>query len=475
MSETPLDGREPRDTAADTPTQVPSYPAGVPVGPDPSTPESPAGQVLASPVDWYIRPSGAYSAPRSGSATTMFPPSSGEGFTASDSDYRLPSWGQVNGPGFPASAPPRRRTGVLVAGTVALALVAGVGGGYLGGSLADHRTASNGTGVAAPALTQNAQQASQVTTSGSVQAVATKLLPSVVSVLATSQTRSGEGSGVILTADGKILTNFHVVEGASKLAVRLNDGTVAAAEVVGTDPTDDLAVIKATGLSGLIPATLGSSATLQVGQPVVAIGSPLGLSASVTSGIVSALNRPVRTGSNATASNQDTVMNAVQTDAAINPGNSGGPLVDMDGKVIGINTAIASGGSQEGEARNIGVGFAIPIDQAARIANEIIASGKATRAVLGANVGNTTANPQMAAAAGLGALIVSVVPGGSAEKAGLVKGDVITKIGEQGVESADALIASVRAQPPGSKVSITYQRDGASKTVEVTLGSTDDN
>ena len=225
-----------------------------------------------------------------------------------------------------------------------------------------------------------------------MQEVAAKVLPSTVSVLASSAQSGGEGSGIILTADGLILTNNHVVAGATDLEVRFNDGTTATAKVVGTTATDDLAVIKADGVSGLTPAVLGSSADLQVGQPVVAIGSPLGLSATVTSGIVSALNRPVRTSGEATASgqSQDTVINAVQTDAAINPGNSGGALVDMNGAVIGINSAIASlsqstDGSQPG---SIGVGFAIPIDQAKRIAQEIIDTGKATHAVLGASVGD---------------------------------------------------------------------------------------
>ncbi len=212
---------------------------------------------------------------------------------------------------------------------------------------------------------------------GSVQEVAAKVLPSTVSVLASSGQSAGEGSGIILTADGLILTNNHVIAGATDIQVRFNDGTTATAKVVGADATDDLAVLRADGVSGLSPATLGSSGDLVVGQPVVAIGSPLGLSATVTSGIVSALNRPVRTSSaDQSRSAQDTVMNAVQTDAAINPGNSGGALVDMSGNVIGINSAIASLSSNEqGEAGSIGVGFAIPIDQAKRIAQEIIDTG----------------------------------------------------------------------------------------------------
>jgi putative serine protease PepD len=249
--------------------------------------------------------------------------------------------------------------------------------------------------------------------------------------------------------------------------------TSATATVVGSTATDDLAVLRADGVSGLTPATLGSSAALAVGQPVVAIGSPLGLSATVTSGIVSALNRPVRTASSepsATGQSQDTVINAVQTDAAINPGNSGGALVDMTGAVIGINSAIASlsdtsNGSQAG---SIGVGFAIPIDQAKRIAQEIIDTGKATHAVLGASVGDAADKSSQIPT---GAQVADVTAGGGAQAAGLKAGDVITSIGGQPVESADALIAAVRSATPNGTTDVTFTRDGQSQTVSVTLGS----
>jgi len=270
-----------------------------------------------------------------------------------------------------------------------------------------------------------------------------------------------------------ILTNYHVVAGATDLEVRFNDGTTASATIVGATATDDLAVIKAEGVSGLTPAVLGSSADLQVGQPVVAIGSPLGLSSTVTSGIVSALNRPVRTASaqeSTGGQSQDTVINAVQTDAAINPGNSGGALVDMNGAVIGINSAIASlsasaDGSQPG---SIGVGFAIPVDQAKRIAQEIIDTGKATHAVLGASVSDATDGSSQIPT---GARLANVTAGSGAEAAGLRIGDVITKIGNQNVESADALIAAVRSATPNGTTDVTYARDGLSETVTVTLGS----
>ncbi len=377
---------------------------------------------------------------------------------------------------------------MVVAGTVIFALAAGFGAGALGARV----TSDSASGSASHTLTQLASVAtSKAAADGSVEQVAATLLPSVVSVLSSSSSSAGEGSGVILTADGMILTNNHVISGATSLQVQFNDGTTAEATVVGADPTDDLAVIKASGVSGLKPATLGSSADLQIGQPVIAVGSPLGLSATVTSGIVSALNRPVRTSSaedqqqqqqqqqqlpgqdqqqSQASTSQDTVMNAIQTDAAINPGNSGGPLVDMSGNVIGINSAIASlSASSSGEGGSIGVGFAIPIDQAKRIAQEIIDTGKATHAVLGASVGDATQGDNSLLT--VGAKVADVTAGSGAEKAGLKSGDVITKLGSQNVDSADALIAAVRSAAPNSQVDVTYTRGGDSNTVTVTLGS----
>ena len=381
-----------------------------------------------------------------------------------------------------------RRTTMVVAGTVIFALAAGFGAGALGARV----TSDSASGTSSHTLTQLASVSASkaAPADGSVEQVASTLLPSVVSVLSSSSSSAGEGSGVILTADGMILTNNHVISGATTLQVQFNDGTTADATVVGADTTDDLAVIKATGKSGLTPASLGSSSDLQIGQPVVAIGSPLGLSATVTSGIVSALNRPVRTSSaqdqqqqqspgqsQQSSTSQDTVMNAIQTDAAINPGNSGGPLVDMSGNVIGINSAIASlsssSSSSSSEAGSIGVGFAIPIDQAKRIAQEIIDTGKATHAVLGASVGDATQGDNSLLT--VGAKVADVTAGSGAASAGLQAGDVITKLGSQNVDSADALIAAVRSAAPNSQVDITYTRGTASNTVTVKLGSASSN
>jgi putative serine protease PepD len=258
---------------------------------------------------------------------------------------------------------PRRFVRVAAAGVAAavLAVSSGVAGGYLsnqfdGGGRATTRTVTSTTSVSSP---------------GSLAAVAAKVQPSVVSI----NTGVAEGSGVVLTADGYVLTNNHVVATARGRNVQLtfSNGKIATATIVGTDPTNDLAVVKASGVSELTAATFGASADVQVGDTVLAIGSPLGLEGTVTAGIVSALHRDLSggTGSRRASADQSTIADAIQTDAAINPGNSGGALVDTAGRVIGINTAIATDGQSDG---NIGVGFAIPSDTAKKVADRIIAS-----------------------------------------------------------------------------------------------------
>jgi putative serine protease PepD len=292
----------------------------------------------------------------------------------------------------------------------------------------------------------------------------------VVSIEVSGQGGAGEGSGVIISSDGQILTNNHVVALAAnggQLRVTFNDGKTASAEILGRDPSSDLAVIKASGVSDLKPAKLGSSADLQVGQQVVAIGSPLGLQGTVTSGIVSALNRPVRTGSSDTPGGQgdSAVFNAIQTDAAINPGNSGGPLVNMGGEVIGINSAIASlsqGGSQQ--SGSIGVGFAIPIDKARGVATQLAKGQQPSSAFLGVTVQDATGSTP-------GAQVATVQSGSPAADAGLKEGDVITKVGDTSIDGADALVAAVRGEAAGTKLTVSYVRDGATDTAEVTLGS----
>jgi putative serine protease PepD len=296
----------------------------------------------------------------------------------------------------------------------------------------------------------------------SVEDVAAAVLPSVVSVQVATGTGQGTGSGVVLSSDGLILTNNHVVEVAASggdVVVSFQDGTTATATVVGLDPLTDLAVLQAEDVSGLTPATLGSSSDLAVGEQVVAIGSPLGLDGTVTTGIVSALERPVRT----TDAGPDgsTVIDAVQTDAPINPGNSGGPLVNMAGEVVGINSAIATAPGSQG---SIGLGFSIPVDQARPIAEELRDSGTATHARLGVSVGNTTDGSP-------GALVAAVEPGGSADSAGLQEGDVVTRVGERLLADGDELVAAVRSYRPGDSVEVTVSSGGDTRTVEITLGS----
>ena len=354
---------------------------------------------------------------------------------------------------------------------------AAVGGGVALAVQAHHPTT---TTVAAGRGAAPGQPAASLP-AGSVEQVAAKVVPSVVKLETAMGRQSEEGSGIILSSDGLILTNNHVVAasaqggqqggaqggqpgGESTATVTFNDGRTAPFTVVGTDPSSDIAVVRAQGVSGLTPITIGSSSNLKVGQDVVAVGSPLGLEGTVTSGIVSALNRPVAAGGD--AGDQNSVLDAIQTDAAINPGNSGGALVNMNGELVGINSAIASLGdtsSPQAQSGNIGLGFAIPADQAKRIADELIQTGTATHASLGVQVGNdATVN---------GAKIMEVVSGGAAAQAGLPNGAVVTKLDDRVIGSADALVAAVRSKAPGDTVALTYSDpSGASKTVQVTLG-----
>ncbi len=323
---------------------------------------------------------------------------------------------------------------------------------------------------------------------GSVEEVAAKVVPSVVKLETNTGRASEEGSGIVISADGLIMTNSHVVSaariaagandapvgpdrgnipaGTKNSTVTFADGRTAQFTVLGTDPSSDIAVVRVEGVSGLTPITLGSSANLRVGQDVVAVGSPLGLEGTVTTGIISALNRPVTAGGD--AGNQNTVLDAIQTDAAINPGNSGGALVNMSGELVGINSAIATlgGDSPAAQSGSIGLGFAIPVDQAKRIADELISTGSASHASLGVQVSNdVTAN---------GAKIVEVVKDGAAAKAGLPSGVVVTKVDDRVIGSANALVAAVRSQAPGTMLTLTYLDDsGAPQTVQVTLGKAD--
>ena len=378
-----------------------------------------------------------------------------------------PRWQQGAPYGWqqPPPRPADERRGRLLAGVAAVALLVGGTAGAVGGVIGADVT-ENGAGPVS-ALDQQDPQARQSANlpAGSVEQVAQRVLPSVVQLQVRGAQLAGEGSGVVLSSDGTILTNNHVIDvaaGGGEITAVLQDGRQVATSIVGRAPNFDLAVLRAQGVDDLTPVRLGSSEDLVVGQQVVAIGSPLGLSGTVTTGIVSALDRPVRAGGE--GSGQDTVLNAVQTDAAINPGNSGGPLVDMRGTVVGINSAIASTSAQAG---SIGLGFAIPITQAERVANELVTDGVATQPVLGV----TTPGGEAVSESG-GARVNEVVPGGAADAAGIRAGEVITRVDDRVIESGDALVAAIRSYPPGSQIEITLGgQGGGGRTVSVTLGS----
>ena len=386
----------------------------------------------------------------------------------------------------------RSRAGILAVGAVAIAVVsAGIGGAAATVvELGTHSAAGSG-GRLIPGAAPSVPAANMPP--GSVEQVAAKVVPSVVMLETDMGRASEEGSGIVLSADGLILTNNHVVAAAAKpsangpggpggppgpggpggpggpppkTTVTFSDGRTAPFTVLGADPTSDIAVIRVQGISGLTPISMGSSTDLRVGQPVVAIGSPLGLSGTVTTGIISAMNRPVST--TGESGNQNTVLDAIQTDAAINPGNSGGALVNMSGQLVGVNSAIATLGADSPDAQSgsIGLGFAIPVDQAKRIADELISTGKATHASLGVQVTSDKGTP--------GAKVVDVVPNGAAATAGVPKNVVVTKVDDRPISSADALVAAVRSKAPGDKVSLTFQdQGGGSRTVQVTLGKAD--
>ncbi len=355
-----------------------------------------------------------------------------------------------------AATKPRRGTAFLVALALGAGLLGGVAGAGVVTVLDDDQPATQSTGTQGSLDSSGSESNQSVSSFSSVEDVAAEVLPSVVSISVQSQAGTGTGTGVVISSDGQILTNNHVVESGGNLTVTFHDGTSANAEVVGTDPVTDLAVIQARDVSGLTAAELGSSGDLEVGQQVVAIGSPFGLEGTVTTGIVSAVGRPVSAGQ---TQDSRAVIDAIQTDAPINPGNSGGPLVNMSGQVVGINSAIYTP-----SAGSVGLGFAIPIDQAKPIAEELIDTGQATHARIGISVGPADGETR-------GALIASVESGSGADEAGLAEGDVITKIDDRQVTDGESVIAAARSFRPGDTVTITFVRDGETQTAEITLGS----
>jgi putative serine protease PepD len=384
------------------------------------------------------------------------------------------------------TAPVRRSGGItaaVLAGSLLLGGAAGVGG-------AAWYDAWQGDAPATTASATGPVKVSNAATlpSGSVEKVAASVLPSVVKINVSGSSGSGSGSGIVLSKDGNILTNNHVVSLAGDggtITVNLNDGSTTKAKVIGTDPVTDMAVIKAEGISDLVPATIGKSSDLQVGQSVVAIGSPYGLNSTVTTGIVSALNRPVSVSTEQeqvpqfpgfgeqqqqqqqSPADLSTTYPAIQTDAAINPGNSGGPLVDLSGRVVGVNSSIrtSDGGSTE-SGGSIGLGFAIPIDEVLPIVNQIIDGQKPTHARLAVSVSDVQGDTLTQ-----GAQVQTVENGGAADKAGLEKGDVVTKVDDQVIDGSESLVATIRGHRPGDKVTLTYVRSGKTHTTSAALGS----
>jgi putative serine protease PepD len=403
----------------------------------------------------------------------------------------------------------RERRGLIP--IAALAVVCALIGGGIGAGIAiaanPRTTVSTTSGSGQGVVINNPSSATAVT------AIAAKASPSVVTISVTATSESGTGSGIVLSSDGEILTNNHVVTldgdtSGGTISVTTADGHIYPAKIVGTDPLNDLAVIKLTGASGLTPATFGSSTDLNVGDSVVAIGAPLDLPNTVTTGIVSALDRSIAVASSAvpdsssgsdgsgdgsgssespfnfwdfgdgsgdgSSSGQSTTqtssiyLSVLQTDAAINPGNSGGALLNSQGDVIGVNVAIAGTSSTSTEqSGSIGVGFAIPSAVAKRIADDIVAGKTPTHGQLGVtSVADETATTGTIA----GVKVSAASSGGAAAKAGIEKNDIITAVGKVPVTSYSDLAGQVRSYAAGSKVAVTYYRGGAAHTVSVTLG-----
>jgi putative serine protease PepD len=370
-------------------------------------------------------------------------------------------------------APPAHRGRVsrwLWPVVASLALVLGLLGGIAGSAIYDRADDDAESAGQLPGGLADAQTVSLPPLEagdGTVANVAAELLPSTVQISAEyeGEEDGATGSGFVLDQQGHVITNNHVVEQAAEddgpIEIVDQDGNRYDATVVGRSPVYDIAVLFAPDAKELRPASLGSADALRIGEGVVALGSPLGLSSTVTAGIVSALNRPVTTGD----ADASSYINAVQTDAAINPGNSGGPLVNLLGQVVGVNSAIATaGGVIGGEAGNIGVGFAIPIEQVKVTADQILRTGEARYPVIGAKVRTGDAD-------GEGALIDSVVEGQPADEAGMQKGDVVVALEGEKVTDGIALIVAIRTHQPGETLAFTVQRDGDEKVLDVTLDS----
>ncbi|MFI6444955.1 S1C family serine protease [Kitasatospora sp. NPDC050543] len=491
----------------DAPPPVLPPAASAPAAPAPAAPApgAPAGYPYAAPApaqavahDPYAAARDPYGAPQDpygNPAPVQAAPAAGPAEHAAHSPFGagqpLGGWGAAHaaahgggpgGPGvpgypgeYPGGAPtgPRKKRGGLVALIAAVALVAGVAGGAVGVVVTDHNQPGSASANDHRSTTVQAGNNQKIERAAdSVAGIAQKALPSTVTIKAQGNGESGTGTGFVFDTEGHILTNNHVVAPATnggKLTVKFADGSSYSASVLGRAEGYDVAVVKLDNppKGKLTPLPLGDSDKVQVGDTTIAIGAPYGLESTVTTGIVSAKDRPVASGDDTGA--QASYMNALQTDASINPGNSGGPLLDSSGSVIGINSAIQSNTSGSGRAGSIGLGFAIPINQAGWVADTLIKTGTPVYAKLGIlrndDYKGDGAQIQTNSIQGQ----APVTPGEAADRAGLKPGDVITKLGGSPIENGPALVSKIWTHKPGDTVDVEYTRNGQTATTKVTL------
>ncbi|MBO8187004.1 trypsin-like peptidase domain-containing protein [Streptomyces spirodelae] len=465
-------------------------PYGVPTGgPDsaPGTLGGGAGQ--GAPGNAPGAPRNAPGAPGAAPGGTPAAPSPQPPVTALDAAEVHEAPQALQAPRFPeahqvpqVSVQRSRRRSRIVVGGLVLALVAGGAGGLIGAYVERNGNVSD---VKLPQTAAGPAGEGGERPEGSIAGIARRTLPGVVTLHTRGGGAEATGTGFVLDRRGHILTNNHVVEsaeGQGAVRVTFDGGQTATGEVIGSDSGYDLAVIKVSHVSGLTPLPLGNSDSVRVGDPVIAFGAPFDLDGTVTTGIVSARERPITAGGEEPGS-ELSYVDALQTDAPINPGNSGGPLVDSRGRVIGVNSAIKGGGSDSvlpdgegGGGGSVGLGFAIPVNQARRVAEELINEGRATHPVIGISLDMEYEGEgaRIGGAGGNGGNGEAVVRGGPADKAGLKEGDVITKVGDKLVSGGEELIVRIRSHRPGDKLKLTVRRGGsggAERTVRVTLGS----
>ncbi|HLS15181.1 MAG TPA: trypsin-like peptidase domain-containing protein [Beutenbergiaceae bacterium] len=465
----------PQDGAAQHPAEgAAQHPAGQVAGTDSSAAQAGPAVPVQPAERWptWADPSGRSGYPgghqdAAGWAPGGYPPGPGSGADAGQGGYYSGQGNPYGSAGAPPPAKQRTRTPWLAIGAAALLAAALASGGTaaLMQQQADEPASSEQRADDPDAQVDPVPPA----TDGGAdwEAVAQAVRPTVVAIDVAAQGGAGAGSGLVWDADGHIVTNNHVIDGAAQIQVTLSDGRMFAAEVVGTDPVTDLAVLALVDPpEDLELAGMGQDADRRVGEPVMAVGNPLGLSSTVTTGVVSALDRPVTAGEG--PGQAPSVTNAIQVDAAVNPGNSGGPLFDAEGQVIGINSSIAA--LSGGQSGSIGLGFAIPADLVVNITDQLIANGEAEHAFLGVAMTDDTATVDDITRTG--ASVQTIEPGSPAAEADIDEGDVITAIDDRPVASAAALTGYVRTHTAGDEVTLSVVRDGEALEVSVTLATT---